>query len=315
MSCNFRKSWNLASAIDATDDKLVIFMEAANKSEVEDSLRERVKLLDPFLVNQYRVQIIHKAITLVPQVKRGKCKYGCKMEYYDLNPECQTATCGAFFKDEHSKIYALSSCHKNTPTNCKLVDSKGKKHFCKRASHVCQNSPLVDVVLFEVTTKKGKKAVVPVFQKPENSVLSGPYGGRNEDLSSVRETETAKKPLEVMKFGCETQLTEGTLSFYNFCNSSSKITDALIISPAEEYKKGFSDLGDCGSVIFRKDKEKRKGKEKHSRYEAVAVLCRGVNGLIDDTQCALAFRLNHAINYLVKDIDEVEKLTLMPDDQ
>ena len=295
----------IPSAIDTVDKKLTLFIPKTHYPELKQAVESRLEGIDPLYKDAVKVVSTDK-LEIQEENQSGKCSLGCQIVYHDSEQETRHATCGGFVKDQNHKIYALSSCHGNMPDECYILESvptplSQKRHPCEFVEQVYQKSPLVDAVLFDVTEGVPRNIIDPHLPEPgPNSSLVGPFRGSIEDLhlsmSDISSVHLAKGP-EVMKYGGETQLTKGVLSFYRFNIPQDEITDALVISPKNPCEE-FSKEGDCGSVIFRENRGDNQPSGEAFSYEGLALLCYGLKGLKVDEKSSLAFRLDHAIERL-----------------
>ena len=251
--------------------------------------------------NDYRLQIIDAPLTLREE-HGSKCgNPGNKLFYTGSDGVDHYATCGAFVRDEHDKLYILSSCHGHSPTMCYFMQPvpspmKHKRHPCKLVASVYERDPLLDAVLYEVYTKGLKSIVEPVphQDQPKSHALCGMYEDPIEDLVGQDEENVI-----VMKYEGKKEPAKGTLSFYKFENPSEEISDALVIAPVDTNTDSFSSEGDSGSLVLLDNTHTHSGKyENYSLHEGLGMLCYGVDGLYPGVKCSLAFKLDNALEVM-----------------
>ena len=294
----FRQS--ISSGFDTIDHKLVLFIPKEREDDLTSSLKKKLK--GTIFEKEYRTSTIDKEIKIYNENGLSKCGSGTKMFYMDQNEKDHYSTCGVFVEDEYGRMFAISSCHGNTPDEYYIMqpsaDSKrrGRRQRCRIIEHVYQKSPLLDAVLLEIDNEEVKSRIDTSLHKP-TAALCGQYTDLTEKLGANPNWAT------VMRCGGPGEITRGKLSLYGFRHSSRELSDALVITPMD-CDTSFSEEGDSGSLVFceypHEHPETDRQMTNFSLYQGLALVCHGIEGLYQDKKGSLAFRLDDAIGHFKK---------------
>ena len=288
----------------------MLFLPEERSKTLLETLQKSLSHLTDIFRKAYRTRHIKNPVQINHHT--AKCCSGCTLSYFDQDSLNHNATCGAILGNDDGNIYILSSCHGNRPQMCYFSEPvHDKRHPCEHIATGYEKDPLLDVALFEVS-KRGDPlpyAIEPMLHmNKQNIALCGPYDGTIDDLLLPNTSENASKGKapKVMKYGAQTKLTKGLLSFYKFNSPADSITDALVIAPQDG--DAFSKEGDCGSVVFLEDEtpDSKQGQVpgSSSYHEALAMICFGVEGIYPEVQCSLGFRLDAAFKFLELELKE-----------